>query len=122
MSDTGRSTYGKGQLVDDLTARTTGLNRRQISGVLDAALDLIKEKIQSGQNVTLTGFGTFKRTERAARAGMNIRTKEPIQIPARSAVVFSAGTEFKTALGTAGAGGGQRRGAPPGRQRERGGS
>ncbi len=45
--------------------------------------------------VTLTGFGTFEVRNRAARAGMNIRTKEKIRIPASKRPVFSAGAVLK---------------------------
>ena len=94
----GRSAYGKTSLVDDVTARTQGYSRRQVSEIVEAVLDTIKDKVTSGQNVTLTGFGTFRRSERAARRGTNIRTRERIQIPAQSSVRFTPGSEFKAAV------------------------
>ena len=93
-----RSTYGKTSLIDDVTASTQGYSRRQVAEIVDAALKAITSKVQSGQNVTLTGFGTFRRTERAARRGPNIRTRQPINIPAQSSVRFTPGSEFKAAV------------------------
>jgi len=113
----GRSSYGKTSLIDDVTAHTQGYSRRQVAEIIDAALNTIKQKVAAGQNVTLTGFGTFRRSERAARAGTNIRTRERIEIPAQQSVRFTPGSEFKSAVGgrsTARSGRGQ--------QRERGGS
>lgn len=93
-----RTTYGKTALVDDVTARTQGYSRRQVAEIVEATLTAIREQVQSGQNVTLTGFGTFRRTERAARTGTNIRTRERIQIPASTSVRFTPGSEFRAAV------------------------
>jgi len=94
----GRSGYGKTSLIDDVTAQTQGYSRRQVAEIVEAALDTIKQKVASGQNVTLTGFGTFRRSQRAARTGTNIRTRERIQIPAQQSVRFTPGSEFKSAV------------------------
>lgn len=100
MSDTAkRSSYGKTALIDDVTARTTGYTRRQVSEIVEATLQAIVTQVQNGQNVTLTGFGTWRRTERAARTGTNIRTRERIQIPAQTSVRFTPGSELRAAVG-----------------------
>jgi len=112
-----RSSYGKTALIDDITAKTKGYSRKQVSEIVNAVFDAIKEKVQSGQNVTLTGFGTFRRSERAARTGTNIRTRERIQIPAQSSVRFTPGSEFKAAV--SGRAPTRRRGVASGGQRER---
>jgi len=119
-----RSSYGKTSLIDDITSRTQGYNRRQVTEIVDSMLDTITEKVVAGQNVTLTGFGTFRRSERAARTGTNIRTGQKINIPAQQSVRFTPGSEFKNAV----RGGGTSRSRASqtasrgGQQRERGGS
>src|SRR5215207_267886 len=122
----GRSAYGKTALVDDVTARTQGYSRRQVSEIVDATLQAIREQVQNGQNVTLTGFGTFRRTERAARTGTNIRTRQRIQIPAQKSVRFTPGSEFKAAVSgrepaRRGRQATRQSGGQAGQQRERGG-
>jgi DNA-binding protein HU-beta len=92
------STYGKTDLIDDLTARTSGLTRSQIQTVLDTALDLIQGQVQAGNRVTITGFGTWQQSHHQARMGTNIRTKEKISIPARTGVRWTAGSVFKNAV------------------------
>lgn len=114
----GRSSYGKTALIDDITAKTQGYSRRQVSEIMNAIFETIKEKVQSGQNVTLTGFGTFRRSQRAARSGTNIRTRERIEIPAQMSVRFTPGSEFKAAV--SGRSATRRSSASGGRQRERG--
>ena len=92
------TTYGKTNLIDDVTASTQGYSRRQVAEIVEAALKVITDKVRTGQNVTVTGFGTFRRTERAARRGTNIRTRQPINIPAQSTVRFTPGSELKAAV------------------------
>jgi DNA-binding protein HU-beta len=113
----GRSTYGKTSLVDDVTAKTQGYSRRQVAEIVDTMMDMIKSKVASGQNVTLTGFGTFRRSERAARKGTNIRTRQPISIPAQKSVRFTPGSEFKAAVSGRSS---SRRSSAATQQRERG--
>lgn len=112
-----RSTYGKTSLIEDVTAQTHGYTRKQVAEIVDAALQAITAKVRAGQNVTLTGFGTFRRTERAARRGTNIRTRQPINIPAQSSVRFTPGSELKAAVGGRSA---TRRSTQGLQQRERG--
>ena len=94
----GRSSYGKTSLIDDVTAHTQGYSRRQVAEIVDTALDTIKRKVAGGQSVTLTGFGTFRPSQRAARTGTNIRTRQKIQIPAQKSVRFTPGSEFKASV------------------------
>ena len=67
---------------------------------VEAVLTTIADQITNGDNVTVTGFGTFERVERAPRTGRNPRTGERIQIAAKRAVRFSPGEAFKVAVRT----------------------
>jgi DNA-binding protein HU-beta len=79
MTENSRSTYGKPALVRDV-ATTTGLTQKQVEAVITAALDTVQQKVQGGQSVTLSGFGTFSIKERAERAGVNPQTGQRITI------------------------------------------
>jgi nucleoid DNA-binding protein len=91
MSDT---KYGKTALIDDVTAATQGLTRKQVETVVNATLATIQQKLQTGQAVTLTGFGTFRTSERAARRGKDIRSGQPIQIAAHTAARWTPANNF----------------------------
>ena len=45
-------------------------------------MDTVVDALKDGDKVALVGFGTFDVRERAARTGLNPRTKEPIEIAA----------------------------------------
>ena len=51
-------------------------------------VSIINDKLVSGESVELQGIGTLKIVERAGRTGMNPKTKEPINIPAKKAIKF----------------------------------
>ena len=56
-------------------------------------------KLTTGENVTITGFGTFKVSNRAARMGVNPRNPtERISIPAMRVPSFKAGKTLKDAV------------------------
>jgi DNA-binding protein HU-beta len=87
----------KDALVDAISSKL-GLAKKDIEGVIDALTDKITEDIRNGNKVTITGFGTFRVSKRAAREGINPQTKEKIQIPAMSLPKFTAGKTLKEAV------------------------
>ncbi len=66
--------------------------------VLDAFMDGIENALKKGDKVTLTGFGTFQCSRRAARTGRNPRTGTEITIAACSVPRFKPGNKLKEAL------------------------
>lgn len=75
-------------------AEKAGLSKVQAKGAIDATINTIMEQLQQGDKVSLIGFGTFAVSEKTARKGVNPRTKEVIEIPARKSVKFKAGAEL----------------------------
>ena len=87
----------KADLVNDI-ASNAGISRAAAESALSATLGAISSSLQSGNKVTLVGFGTFKVAERAARTGRNPQTKAPMQIAAHKTVTFKAGTALKSSV------------------------
>lgn len=76
----------------------TGLSKKDSETALGSVLTSITTSLQSGNDVRLVGFGTFKVSDRAARTGRNPRTGESIQISASKVPTFKAGKELKEAV------------------------
>ncbi len=87
----------KGQLVESIASKSE-LTNKQAQAAVNAFIDTVKEALAAGDSVSLIGFGTFLVRERAARTGINPRTKETVQIAASKAPAFKAGASFKDAL------------------------
>jgi len=79
---------GKGEMASRI-AEKAGFSTAQASRALNAVLDAIADSLAKGDEVRLTGFGTFRVTETKERIGRNPRTGEPIKIPAGRRVSFS---------------------------------
>ena len=71
----------KAELVTSI-AEKTGLTKKDSEKALAAFVDTVTETLAKGDSIQLVGFGTFEVRERAAREGINPRTKEKIEIAA----------------------------------------
>ena len=58
---------------------------------IEAFIKTVEEALEAGEKVTLLGFGSFAVVEKAARKGVNPKTKEKINIPAKKVVKFKPG-------------------------------
>lgn len=75
-----------------------GVTEKQAREVLDGLLDGISEAVAKGEEMSLPGFGKFKRKETPARQGRNPATGEAIQIAASSKVTFTPAKALKDRL------------------------
>ncbi len=71
----------------------------QVGAVVNATFDAIRDGLAHGEEVAISGFGTFRVSERSAREGRNPQTGERITIPARKSPSFKPGTQLKRAVG-----------------------
>jgi len=78
----------KAELVESV-AKTTGLSKKGAEEALAAVLKGVMAGVKKG-SVQLVGFGTFKKSKRKARTGVNPQTGAKIKIPARTVMTFKA--------------------------------
>lgn len=71
-----------------------GLSKADAKKAVEAFIETVSNELKEGGKVALLGFGAFSVSEKAARKGVNPKTKEPIEIPARKSVKFKAGAEL----------------------------
>lgn len=77
----------------------TGMARAEAEKALSAVVEVITEQLKNGNEVTITGFGSFSVSHRAARSGVNPQNPtEKIQIPAIKVPKFKAGKGLKEAV------------------------
>jgi len=90
-------TIGKQDLVSRI-AQKSGIPNKQAEKVVNSFIDTITESMARGDEVRLTGFGTFKVTERAARKGRHPRTGQEMEIPASRRPTFTPGSKLVEAV------------------------
>jgi DNA-binding protein HU-beta len=72
-------------------ADKAGLSKVDAKKAVNAFIKTVEGAVNRGEKVSLLGFGSFAVVEKAARKGVNPKTKELINIPARKAVKFRPG-------------------------------
>lgn len=69
---------------------------RQLSRIaVESFISTLKDGLKSGQDINIVGFGSFKVLARRPRRGRNPKTGEIIHVPAKKAVKFFPGKDFK---------------------------
>jgi len=87
----------KSELVDQVADRAD-LAKGDAARAVDAVFATVEDALRRGSAVAVAGFGKFHVSERGARAGVNPRTGERIQIPASRAPRFTPGSRLKSAV------------------------
>lgn len=88
----------KAQLIESVAIKA-GVSKKETEDVLQAFEDLVIENLKGGQEVTLTGFGTFSARKRSSRRGVNPQNpSETITIPEVVVPKFKAGKTLKDSL------------------------
>ena len=77
----------KADLVAKVASKT-GLTKKAAQDAMEALMEAVMVAVSKGDSVTLTGFGTYKASKRAARNGRNPQSGQVIKIPARTVPVF----------------------------------
>ncbi len=88
----------KAELVEKITKKAKLDSKGVAEKALNATVEALREALVSGESVTLTGFGTFKVVERAARKCRNPRTQEEMNIPACKVAKFTPGKQLKESI------------------------
>jgi DNA-binding protein HU-beta len=88
----------KAALIERLAAEAV-LTKKQAEETLEALVKIIISELKAGNEVTITGFGSFMCKTRHARGGVNPqKPTERIQIPEVKVAKFKTGKTLKDAL------------------------
>lgn len=79
-------------------AANTEMSKKGAEVAVNAMFDALSKAMAEGEKISISGFGTFEVRERAARQGINPRTRETITIEASRNVVFKPGKALKDTL------------------------
>jgi integration host factor subunit alpha len=74
--------------ITDGVYNQVGLSKGQSRGVVESLLEIIKQTLERGEDLLVSGFGKFVVKNKAARRGRNPQTKEDLRLRARRVVVF----------------------------------
>jgi len=84
----------KSQLVDVIYEKTE-VDKDTVALIINEMHEVICETLKKGDQVKISGFGTFYAKKTKARKGRNPKTGEEVDIPERNAPKFKAGKTLK---------------------------
>ena len=92
-----RSDFNKKELAQNLSDQTE-LSLADAKKFVDLFFDTIKEQLNSGKTVKLSGFGTFDIVQTKERVGRNPKTMEEFPIPSKRKVKFTVSPKVKKSI------------------------
>jgi integration host factor subunit alpha len=90
-------TLTRSNLAESLHRRV-GLSRAESSQLVESILGHLTNALTSGDNVKISGFGSFLLREKSARVGRNPKTGIEVVIPPRRVLTFRASQTMRDAI------------------------
>ncbi len=78
------------KLFEDL-----GLNKREAKEIVELFFEEIKQSLESGEQVKLSGFGKFELRDKSGRPGRNPKTGESVSLTEKHVPHFKPGKELR---------------------------
>ncbi len=77
----------KAQIIDEISTRN-GFTLKKSTKTVEAILEIIKQTLESGEDVLISGFGKFCVKDKSERKGRNPATGEDLMLAPRRVVTF----------------------------------
>lgn len=87
-------TLTKADMVEHLFEKL-GLNKREAKDLVEMFFEEVRDALETGRHVKLSGFGNFMLRDKSQRPGRNPKTGEEIPVTARRVVTFRPGQKLK---------------------------
>jgi len=87
----------KADIIEKINA-TTGLSKKDSAVMMESVFTIMKESLEAGETIKISGFGNFEVNQKAARKGRNPQTGEAITIEARKVLNFKPSTVLRQAV------------------------
>ena len=88
----------KADLVTSICDEVGGFTKKEAAVITDIVFDTMKDALAEGDNLKLSGFGTFTVKAKKPRIGRNPRSGEEMMISARQVLSFKPSQILKRAV------------------------
>jgi len=88
----------KADIVNAVYNRIGGFSKREAAELVEHVFETVKETLESGEKLKISGFGNFVLRDKKARTGRNPQTGEEIIISARRVLTFKPSQVLKAEL------------------------
>lgn len=80
-------TLTKAHIVENLFARNV-FTKTESAQIIETLFEIIKQRLEEGEDVLVSGFGKFSVRRKSQRRGRNPQTGDPIFLAPRKVVIF----------------------------------
>ena len=87
----------KAEIVDIIHGKVGG-SKRECADIIEKLFETVKETLEKGEKVKISGFGNFVVRQKKSRIGRNPHTGEAIEISARKVLTFKSSQVIKEAI------------------------
>lgn len=87
----------KADLVEAVHTKV-GFSKKESADIVEMVFDTMKETLESGSKIKISGFGNFEVRDKRSRVGRNPQTGDVIEISARRVLAFKPSQVLKLAL------------------------
>ena len=88
----------KADIVERVYENLGGFSKKESAEIVEMVFETIKETLERGEKIKISGFGNFVVRQKKERTGRNPQTGESIKIAASRVPKFSAGAALKAAV------------------------
>lgn len=88
----------KADIIENVYEKVGGFSKKEAAEIVETVFDTIKETLERGEKIKISGFGNFVLRDKRQRQGRNPQTGEPIVITERRVLNFKASQILKHAL------------------------
>ena len=88
----------KADIVETVYEKVGGFSKKEAAEIVETVFDTIKETLEKGEKIKISGFGNFVLRDKRKRQGRNPQTGDPIIITERRVLNFKASQILKHAL------------------------
>ena len=92
-------TLTKNDIIEEIRTKN-GFSRNKSIETVKTLLEIIKQTLESGEDIMISGFGKFCVNEKKARKGRNPATDEEMTLPARRVVTFKCSGKLRDQINT----------------------
>ena len=88
----------KADIIEAVYEKVGGFSKKEAAEIVESVFNQVKETLERGEKIKISGFGNFIVREKKARIGRNPQTGEEITISARRVLTFKPSQVLKDVL------------------------
>lgn len=94
------ATMTKADIIERVYENLDGFSKKDSAEIVEMVFEAIKETLEHGEKIKISGFGNFVVRQKKERTGRNPQTGEEIRIAPRKVLTFKPSQVLKNAINT----------------------